>query len=131
MGRNVSSSPIFSNASGWPSPSLDYAAIKIDLNQYLINDPTCSYILRMQGDSMVGAGIFDGDEIIVDRSIEPRNNHIVIAIVEDNFIIRRLLVDAHSAILKPENKKFPFYRVPEINDLRIWGVVTKTLHTVK
>ncbi|MDR2538139.1 MAG: translesion error-prone DNA polymerase V autoproteolytic subunit [Bifidobacteriaceae bacterium] len=120
---------------GWPSPAQDYASVRIDLNEHLIKDPTSTYLLRMRGDAMNGVGIFSGDEILVDRSLDPSSNDIVVAVVDDQFTVRRLLLEKRGsntvALLIAANPKYPPYRVAELTELKIWGVVTKTLHTPK
>ena len=77
---------------------------------------------------MEGAGIYDGDELIVDRSIEPRDGHVVIAVVDGEMTVKRLRVTATAVILQAENAEYPDVTVPELSDLRIWGVATTCLH---
>ena len=77
---------------GFPSPSQDYSDTKIDLTQMLIRDELSTFIVRVSGDSMEGAGIYDGDKLIVDRSIEPRDGHVVIAVVDGEMTVKRLRV---------------------------------------
>jgi len=121
---------------GFPSPAQDYSNVKIDLNEHLIKDPTSTYILRIKGDSMIGIGIYDGDEIIVDRSLPAQNNSIVVAIIDNEFCVKRLLIEGQKedgtfeyAVLKSENPKYKPIIIEENSELRVWGVVTKTLHT--
>jgi DNA polymerase V len=87
----------------------------------------------MRNDAMINSGIFPGDEIIVDRSLTPKSGNIVVAVVDDDFLIRKLQVQRSGsnerAVLQPTNSKYPTYQIAEFSDLRIWGVVTKTLHT--
>ena len=113
---------------GFPSPSQDYSDTKIDLTQMLIRDELASFIVRVSGDSMEGAGIYDGDELIVDRSIEPRDGHVVIAIVDGEMTVKRLRVTPTGVILQAENATYPDVQVAELSELMIWGVATRCLH---
>lgn len=116
-------------AAGFPSPAQDYTSTQIDLNEHLISDKTSTYILRVSGDSMVRCGIFDGDEVIVDRGLEPRNNDIVVAIVDNEFTIKRLIFAPTCEIeLHPENPNYPVLKFREGQEVTIWGVVTRCLH---
>jgi DNA polymerase V len=119
-------------AAGFPSPAQDYGGTKLDLNEHLIKDPTSTFLLRVQGTSMIKAGIFDGDEVIVDRSLEPKNNDVIVAILDGEFTIKRLIIDNNSTIhLHAENPNFPDIQIPELSELRCWGVVTRCLHKLR
>lgn len=108
-----------------------YYSGPIDLNEHLINDPTATFILRVAGDSMVGCGIFDGDELIVDRSITPVEGSVIIAVVDGELLIRRLrFSNSGKPELHAENKSFPTIRLSEAGELEVWGVVTRSLHRV-
>jgi len=113
---------------GFPSPAQDYSDTEIDLTQLLIRDELATFIVRVSGDSMQGAGIYDGDELIVDRSIEPRDGHVVIAIVDGEMTVKRLHVTPTGVVLQAENADYPDVKVAELSDLVIWGVVTRCLH---
>lgn len=113
---------------GFPSPSQDYSDTKIDLTQMLIRDELSTFIVRVSGDSMEGAGIYDGDKLIVDRSIEPRDGHVVIAVVDGEMTVKRLRVTPTGVILQAENAEYPDVTVAELSDLTIWGVATTCLH---
>lgn len=116
---------------GFPSPSQDYQATSIDLNDVLIQDRSSTYILRVTGSSMIDAGIADGDEIIVDRSIEPRSGSVVVAAIEGEFTIKRFHLDQQGqGWLLPENPSFPPIRISPEADFFIFGVVTRCLHHV-
>jgi len=94
----------------------------------LIRDEAATFIVRVSGDSMEGAGIYDGDELIVDRSIEPRDGHVVIAIVDGEMTVKRLRITATGVILQAENATYPDVQVAELSELMIWGVATRCLH---
>ena len=113
---------------GFPSPSQDYSDTKIDLTQMLIRDELSTFIVRVSGDSMEGAGIYDGDKLIVDRSIEPRDGHVVIAVVDGEMTVKRLRVTPTGVVLQAENAEYPDVTVAELSDLTIWGVATTCLH---
>lgn len=117
-------------AAGFPSPAEDYIEGRIDLNEHLIIHKDASFILRVSGWSMVNAGIFDGDEIIVDRAVIPKNNHIVVAVIDGQLTVKRLYKKAGSITLVAENPDFPPIHVKEADGLMIWGVVIRVLHKV-
>ncbi|TFC90125.1 translesion error-prone DNA polymerase V autoproteolytic subunit [Cryobacterium sinapicolor] len=115
---------------GFPSPATGYYNGPVDLNRHLIQDPTATFIVRVSGDSMTGAGIFDGDEIIVDRSLDARDGSVVIAVVDNELTIKRLRIDEAGIRLVPENPAYPDIVLDEMSELTIWGVVTRCLHRV-
>lgn len=115
---------------GFPSPAGGYYTGPVDLNRHLIHDPTATFIVRVSGDSMTGAGIFDGDEIIVDRSLEARDGSVVVAVVDSELTIKRLRLGPGSIRLVPENPAYPDIVLGEMSELTIWGVVTRCLHRV-
>jgi DNA polymerase V len=116
---------------GFPSPAGDYAAGPINLNDYLIHHPEATFLLRVSGHSMQGAGIFDGDEILVDRALTPSDGRIVVASVNGELTVKRLrLQQGRPPILLPENPNFPPIVLREGEECQIWGVVTRVLHQV-
>ncbi|MFV0433052.1 MAG: LexA family protein [Leucobacter sp.] len=117
-------------ACGFPSPSQDYETKEIDLNEKLMPNQVSSFLVRVRGHSMTGAGIFDGDELVVDRSIRAEDGHVVIAVVDGELTVKRLRVLRDRVVLAAENPNFPDIEVAELSDLRIWGVVTRSLHHV-
>lgn len=123
--------PETSVPAGFPSPAQDYRAISIDLNDILIKDKAATYILRVSGHSMVDAGISDGDEIIVDRSLQPRPGNIVVAALNGEFTVKRFHIDqAGVGWLYPENPQYSPLQINEESDFTIFGVVTRCLHHV-
>lgn len=116
---------------GWPSAAQDYYSGEIDLNEHLISDPAATYIVRVAGDSMVGAGISDGDELIVDRSKEPQYGDVVIAMLDGDLTVKRLQRTEAGVVLCAANPRYPDIVVEELSELRIWGVVTRCLHHVR
>lgn len=130
IGRVLIGQPLTAVQGGFPSPAQDYDGKRIDLNDILIRDPTSTYVVRVTGDSMEGAGIAHGDEVIVDRSLSPRDGDVVIAIVDGELTIKRLRIRSDGTWLVPENRKYPAQRLNEHAELSVWGVVTRSLHVV-
>lgn len=116
---------------GFPSPAQDYSATSLDLNEVLIHDRAATFILRVYGDSMINAGICDGDEIIVDRSLIAHDGSIIVASLDGEFTVKRLSIDSQGAgWLVPENHRYPPIPIFEHSDFEIFGVVTRCLHRV-
>jgi DNA polymerase V len=113
---------------GFPSPAADHAQKRIDLNDHLLLNREASFLFRVRGDSMTGVGIFDGDTIIVDRSIEAKHNHIVLAVIDNEFTVKRLYKRGKVIRLIAENPAFAPIDFKDGQELRIWGVVTFNLH---
>jgi DNA polymerase V len=108
---------------GFPSPATDYLEDSIDLNDYLIRHKAATFLFRVKGNSMLGAGIVDGDRVIVDRSLKPLHRHIVIAIVNDEYTIKRLFNRAGRIELHPENAEYSPICFSLGQELQVWGVV--------
>lgn len=117
-------------ACGFPSPSQDYETNEIDLNEFLMPNRVSTFLIRARGHSMMQAGIFDGDELVVDRSVTPRDGHVVVAVVDGEMTVKRLRLRGNSAVLSPENPAYPDIVISELSDLRVWGVVIRSLHRV-
>ncbi|MGC1854661.1 MAG: translesion error-prone DNA polymerase V autoproteolytic subunit [Candidatus Aquirickettsiella sp.] len=125
--------PYLSSAvhAGFPSPADDFLEGHLDLNEYLIHHPAATYYVRVKGESMINAGIHDGDLLIVDRSLEPRDNKVVIAIVDGQLTVKRLKkLKNQQFVLIAENPDFPAIVVNEENNVSIWGIVTNVIHAV-
>lgn len=117
-------------AAGFPSPAQDYFDGRIDLNAHLIKDITSTYVVRVTGSSMEGAGISDGDELIVNRALEPKDGSVVVAVLDGELTVKRLRITPTGLILQAENPKYPDIRVAALSELTIWGVATRCLHHV-
>ena len=116
-------------SAGFPSPADDYVENNLSLSELLIRNHLSTFLMKTSGDSMMDVGINDGDILVVDRSIEPKNRDIVIAILEGNLTVKRLLFKTNgSVVLKSENKAYKDIKIPESADLEIWGVVTSAIH---
>ena len=117
-------------AAGYPSPAQDYFDGRIDLNEHLIKDITSTYVVRVSGESMEGAGISDGDELIVNRAMEPKDGSVVVAVLDGELTIKRLRITGAGVVLQADNPAYPDIRVPSLADLVILGVATRCLHHV-
>ena len=122
---NLYASPV--NA-GFPSPATDYVEDKLDLNEHLVRHPAATFFVKASGDSMTGAGIFDGDILIVDRSLKPANSSIVIAVLNGDFTVKRLHMSKGKVTLLPENPKYKPVDIDEDSGFSVWGVVTYVIH---
>ncbi|KTD07637.1 LexA family protein [Legionella jamestowniensis] len=122
--------PLYSSKvrAGFPSPADDYIESYLDLNQHLIKHPASTFFLIAAGDSMIGAGIQPGDMLIVDRSLEATHGKIVIAAIDGELTVKRLVKTANGARLLPENSAYQPIDITDSQDLVIWGVVTYVIH---
>lgn len=111
-------------SAGFPSPAEDSIEKKLDLNDLMIQHPTATFFVRVQGDSMSGAGISEGDILVVDRALTPTEGKIVVAIYQGEFTVKRISFKNNRWILSPENPKYPPLIVQEGNECTLWGVVT-------
>lgn len=118
--------PLFATGvrAGFPSPADDYVETKLDLNSYLIQDVPGTFFARVEGDSMIGAGLFDGDVIVVDKGRTPVNGDIVVAAIDGEFTVKRLHRNGGRVTLLPENPNYPPIQPTYEQDFMICGVVT-------
>ncbi len=115
---------------GFPSPADDYSDSSLDFNEYLIKNKTATFIVRVQGDSMIGAGINSGDLLVVDRSLEPANNSVIVAVVNEEFTVKRLVKKKGIYYLYPENPDYPVLKITEEMNFQVWGVVSYAIHSL-
>jgi len=120
--------PIFLNTikAGFPSPADDFAENYLDLNEYLISHPVATFFVKVSGDSMINAGIQSGNILIVDRSLAHSNNSIVIAIIENEFTVKRFKLINGEPYLYPENHSYKPIKLKDQDE--IWGVVTSVIN---
>ncbi len=123
-------------SAGFPSPADDYLEPALDLNQYLIKNPEATFLVRVSGDSMIQAGVFAGDVLIVDRSLSAVSGDIVIAVVNREFLVKKILISPGQVILRSANSRYADLIISQNLessnlDFEIWGVVTCCLHTLK
>lgn len=112
---------------GFPSPCTDYTEESLDLNTYIVRNQAATFYFSVKGYSMSGAGILDGDKVAVDRSIPPRHGHIVVAVVDDEYTLKRLYRQGLVIELQSEHPAFPPMRMKDGQELVIWGVVTAVI----
>ena len=115
-------------AAGFPSPADDYVDVGIDLNDQLIRHPTSTFFLRVSGDSMTGAGIHDGDLLVVDRSLDPRPGRVVVAVLDGGFTLKRLMRHQGRLRLEAANPSYPPLDLQSCDDVQIWGVAIHVIH---
>ncbi len=114
---------------GFPSPADDYLEMSLDLNEKLIRNPSSTFFAQITGSSMENAGIHDGDIIIVDKSLQPKNDSILVCSIDGEFTLKRFKrVDNETGYLIPDNPKFKPIKVTQENNFMIWGVVTYSIH---
>ncbi len=118
---------LFRIPAGFPSPATDYMQEEIDLNKYLKGNSSSTFILRVQGDSMTGANIVDGSIIVVDKSLTPKHNSIVVAVVNGEFTIKRLSKIGGVVSLNPANPKYKPTVITEDMNFQVWGVVKNVI----
>lgn len=141
VGRNIfnldmnapkASFPLLMNciSAGFPSPADDYVEQKLDLNEHLVKHPAATFFVRVEGNSMIDAGIQSGDILIVDRALAVGHGAIVIAHIQGEFTVKRVEKQGESVYLMPANKNYkPLLLTPEM-DIEIWGVVAYVIHKV-
>jgi DNA polymerase V len=112
------------NATGFGAAADDYMERGIDLNEQLIRNKPATFFMRVSGNSMINAGIFDNDIVIVDRSLKPQNGKIVIAVIDGEMLIRRYEKTMNSFRLVPETPRLSPIDISEFMDFKIWGVVS-------
>ena len=122
--------PLFESgvSAGFPSPADDYLDLPIDLNEFLIKHPTATFYVRVKGNSMEGAGIRNGDLLIVDRAEEPRNKSIVLGIIDGEFTVKRIKKKGSDLYLMPDNPEFKPIKINDNMNFQVWGVVTYVVH---
>lgn len=109
---------------GFPSPAADFDETKISLDAVLVKNREATFYAKASGTSMTGAGIDDGDILVIDRSLEPRNNKVAVCLLDGEFTVKRIKVSQQEVFLMPENKSFEPIKITEENQLIIWGIVT-------
>lgn len=113
---------------GFPSPAADYLEKKLDLNEYIVKHPAATFFVRVSGDSMIEAGIYPQDILVVDRAETVKNGKIVVALYNGAFTVKRFVSGPKGIILQPANPKYAPILVSEEDDFQIWGVVTYVIH---
>ncbi len=119
---------------GFPSPAQDYVENGIDLNRELVKNPSSTFFGRARGTSMEGAGIFDGDLLIIDKSLEPREGAIAVCFIDGEFTLKRIHFERDGSVvvaiwLQSENESFPPIKVTQDNQFIIWGLVVHSIRS--
>lgn len=124
--------PLFSSSvsAGFPSPADDFIEARLDLNRHLIEHPAATFFLRASGDSMINAGIYPGDMLVVDNLVEPRHDNIVIAALNGDMTVKRLFKQSGRMALLSENNAYPPIFIHDGLDFSVWGVVRYVIHAV-
>ena len=117
-------------SAGFPSPADDFKEVRISLDKELVKNKEATFYARVSGDSMIGAGLEDGDLILIDRSLRPENNKIAVCFLDGEFTVKRIILKDKELYLKPENKKYKPIEMKDENELIIWGVVTYVIKKV-
>ena len=123
LGNNISA--------GFPSPAQDYIEENLDLNEYLIAHPSATYFVKVEGYSMIDAGIYPEDILIVDRAVEPAHKKVVIAIIDGELTVKRLLKKRGKWFLDTENSEFEPLEITRDINFNIWGVVIYSIHKMR
>lgn len=111
-------------SAGFPSPAADFLETAIDLNKELCKNPLATFYIKVKGNSMIDAGINDKDVLVVDRSLEPKNNKIAVCFIDGEFTVKRIKLEKNALLLMPENSNYNPIKVTEENQIIIWGIVT-------
>lgn len=118
-------------AAGSPAPSDDYIETRLNLNDYLVKDPSSTFLVRVSGHSMKDAGINENDILIVDRTVMPSNGKVVVAAVDGQLTVKRIKKTSEGKLfLMPDNPEFSPIEIKEGNEVHIWGVVTNAIHSL-
>lgn len=118
-------------SAGFPSPAADYLDDGLDLNDLVIRHPAATFFVRVEGESMLGAGIHPGDTLVVDRAEVPADRSVVVAVLNGEFTVKRMAQRDGQLVLASENERMPPIRLSEEMDFEVWGVVTYVIHRVQ
>ena len=115
---------------GFPSPAADFDGSRISIDQVVVKNPTATFYAKANGNSMIGAGIDDGDILVIDKSIEPQDGKIAVCFIDGEFTVKRIKVEKDGLYLTPENKNYQPIKVTDENQLIVWGIVTYVIKNV-
>jgi DNA polymerase V len=115
---------------GFPSPAADFEGDTISLDKVLVKNHLATFYAKADGTSMIGAGIDDGDIMVIDRSLEPTDNKIAVCYIDNEFTVKRIKTEKECIYLMPENEAFQPIKVTEDNELIVWGIVTYVIKAV-
>ena len=116
---------------GFPSPATDYMTQAIDLNKELVKHPAATFYGRVVGDSMIDAGVDEGDILVIDKSLEPQEGDMAVCFVDGEFTLKYLRFHQGGLTLQPANDRYPSIEVGEDTDFKVWGIVTYVIKNVR
>lgn len=116
---------------GFPSPAADYMTQAIDLNKELVKHPAATFYGRVVGDSMIDAGVDEGDILVIDKSLEPRCGDMAVCFVDGEFTLKHLKFTDAGLVLVPANPRYPDIKIDESVDFKMWGVVTYVIRKIR
>lgn len=130
--ENTQELPFISSGikAGFPSPAADFDGSKISLDNVLVKNREATFYAKASGNSMIGAGIDDGDILVIDKSLEPQNNKVAVCFIDGEFTIKRIKIEKDCVYLMPENKNYQPIKVTDENELVIWGIVTYVIKSI-
>ena len=117
-------------SAGFPSPADDFKEVRISLDKELVKNKESTFYARVSGDSMIGAGLDDGDLLVIDRSLSPENGKIAVCFIDGEFTVKRIKKEKNKVYLIPENKKYKPLEIKEENQLIMWGIVEYVIKKV-
>ena len=122
--------PLYGDAvpAGFPSPADDYLDMDLNLHDYLVQHPSATFCVKAIGDSMVDAGIKSSDVMVIDRALTPKNNDIILAVIDGEFTVKRINKNDEELYLIPANENYRPVKITEDMDFQVWGVVTFIIH---
>lgn len=125
--------PLASTAisAGFPSPADDHLELKLDLNRALVRHPNATFYGRVKGSSMIDAGIEDGDMLVIDKSLDPKDGDIAVCFLDGEFTVKRIARMDEGLFLMPANTEFKPIRISEESEFQIWGIVTYIIHKAR
>lgn len=130
--ENTNELPFISGGikAGFPSPAADFDESKISLDNVLVKNQEATFYAKASGTSMIGAGIDDGDILVIDRSLEPQNNKVAVCFIDGEFTVKRIKIEKDCVYLMPENPNYQPIKVTDENELVIWGIVTYVIKSL-
>lgn len=117
-------------SAGFPSPADDFKEIRISLDKELVKNKDATFYARVNGDSMIGAGLDDGDLLVIDRSLNAESGKIAVCFIDGEFTVKRIKRERKKIYLLPENKKYKPIELKQENELIIWGIVEYVIKKV-
>ena len=118
-------------SAGFPSPADDFIEMEINLQDYIVKNKEATFCVKVEGTSMTKAGINSGDIMIVDRSLHPKHNDIVLAVIDGEFTVKRIAVNENRLYLMPEDDNFSPIKITTAMNFQVWGIITHIIHKAR